>query len=51
MEMIESTGETYHPSADGFVFSDQQIADRKRARRREGLALEAYEHRCESEAE
>jgi hypothetical protein len=50
MEMVESTGETYDPSADGFVFSDQQIADRIRARRRERLALEAYEHRCESEA-
>jgi hypothetical protein len=50
MEMVESTGETYDPSADGFVFSDQQIADRISARRREHLALEAYEHRCESEA-
>jgi hypothetical protein len=50
MEMLESTGETYDPSADGFVFSDQQIEESKRARNRERLALEAYQHRCESEA-
>jgi hypothetical protein len=49
MEMIESTGEIYDPSTDGFVFSDQQIEERKRARNRERLALEAYEH-CQSEA-
>ena len=42
MEMTESTGETYDPSADGFVFSQPQIDAAKRARNRERLALEAY---------
>ena len=42
MEMVESTGETYDPSADGFVFSQPQIDAAKRARNRERLALEAY---------
>jgi hypothetical protein len=50
MEMLESTGETYDPSADGFVFSERQIEESKRARNRERLALEAYQHRCASEA-
>jgi hypothetical protein len=50
MEMIESTGETYDPSADGFVFSEPQIAAAIRTRTRERLAAEAYEHRCESAA-
>jgi hypothetical protein len=42
MEMTESTGEPYDPSADGFVFSQTQIDAAKRARNRERLALEAY---------
>jgi hypothetical protein len=42
MEMVESTGETYDPSSDGFVFSQPQIDAAKRARNRERLALEAY---------
>jgi hypothetical protein len=50
MEMIESTGETYDPSADGFVFSEPQIAAAMRTRTRERLAEEAYEHRSESAA-
>jgi hypothetical protein len=44
-EMYESKGETYDPSADGFVFSDQQIDASVRTRRRETLASEAYDHR------
>jgi len=50
IEMVESTGETYDPSADGFVFSEQQIEESIRTRNRERLAEEAYEHRCESDA-
>jgi hypothetical protein len=49
MEMCESQGETYNPSDDGFVFSDQQINECIRTRRRERLASEAYEHRCDVE--
>jgi hypothetical protein len=50
LEMYKSEGETYDPSADGFVFSEQQIEAAKRTRRRERLAEEAYGHRCESAA-
>jgi hypothetical protein len=50
MQIHKEKEEAYSPSEHGFVFSDQQIADRISARRREHLALEAYEHRCESEA-
>jgi hypothetical protein len=50
MEMYKSKGETYEPSADGFVFSESQIAAAIRTRTRERLAGEAYEHRCESAA-
>jgi hypothetical protein len=42
MEMTESTGETYDPSEDGFVFSQPQIDAAIRVRRRQQLALEAY---------
>jgi hypothetical protein len=45
IEMHRSTGEIYNPSADGFVFSAAQIEAATRTRRRERLALEAYEHR------
>jgi hypothetical protein len=51
MEMCESEGETYDPASDGFVFSEQQINERIRARNRERLAEEAYDHRLESAAE
>jgi hypothetical protein len=44
IEMHQSTGETYNPSADGFVFSAAQIAAATRTRRRERLALEAYNY-------
>jgi hypothetical protein len=50
MEMCESEGETYDPSADGFVFSEQQINERTRMRNREHRAEKAYEYRLESDA-
>jgi hypothetical protein len=50
MEMCESEGETYDPSADGFVFSEQQINDCIRTRNRERRAGEAHEYRLESAA-
>ena len=50
IEMYESTGETYDPSEDGFVFSEQQIEAAVLARNRENLAEKAFDHRCESEA-
>ncbi len=50
IEMIESTGKTYDPSTDGFVFSELQIDAARRARNRESLAEEAFEHRSESAA-
>ena len=43
MEMYESKGETYDPSEDGFVFSEQQINECILARNRERLLEEAYE--------
>ena len=42
MEMYESKGETYDPSADGFVFSEPQIDAAIRARNRERLIEEAH---------
>jgi hypothetical protein len=50
IKMYKSKGKTYDPSADGFVFSDQQIDACIRARRREHLASEAYPHRYKSVA-
>jgi hypothetical protein len=50
IEMHKSTGKTYDPSADGFVFSEAQVNDRILARNRERLAEEAYEHCLESAA-
>jgi hypothetical protein len=47
IQMAESRGETYDPSADGFVFSESQITESKRTRNRERLAAEAYDHRLE----
>jgi hypothetical protein len=46
IEMYESTGETYDPSADGFVFSESQINEHIRVRNRENLVIAA----CESAA-
>jgi hypothetical protein len=51
IEMYESTGESYDPSADGFVFSGQQIEAAISARHRERLIEEAYDHQLESAAE
>ncbi|HTB10740.1 MAG TPA: hypothetical protein VK752_04180 [Bryobacteraceae bacterium] len=50
MQMCESEGKTYDPSADGFVFSEQQVNDRTRTRNRQRRAGEAYKYRLESEA-
>ncbi|HTB15436.1 MAG TPA: hypothetical protein VK752_27890 [Bryobacteraceae bacterium] len=50
VEMHEDTGEIYDHSADGFVFSELQISAARRARNRERLAEEAYDHRSESAA-
>jgi hypothetical protein len=44
IEMQEDKGETYDPSADGFVFSEDQIKDAIRTRNRERLIEEAGEH-------
>jgi hypothetical protein len=48
MEMYESQGETYDPSADGFVFSELQIKEHIRTRNRERRAEEAFDHRFDS---
>jgi hypothetical protein len=50
IEMHESKGEAYDPSADGFVFSESQITAAARTRNRENLASEAYDYRCKSAA-
>jgi hypothetical protein len=41
MHMYESQGETYDPTTDGFVFSENRINEAKRVRNRENLAQEA----------
>jgi len=48
IKMYKSKGETYDPSADGFVFSDQQIKESIQARNREHLASKAYGHRYQT---
>ena len=50
LEMHKSKGETYDPSEDGFVFSEDELDDAIRARNRETLAEEAYEYGLESAA-
>jgi hypothetical protein len=40
--MYESRGKTYNPSADGFVFTEQEIARAIQSRTRGNLAKEAY---------
>ena len=50
IEMHESTGETYDPSADRFDFSPAQINEAIRARNRERLIEDAFYHQCESAA-
>jgi hypothetical protein len=44
VEMYEDKGETYDPSEDGFVFSEQQINDAILRRNRGRLIEEALEH-------
>ena len=43
-EMLQSKGETYNPSAGGFVFSETQINQSILRRNRERLLEEAYEN-------
>ncbi len=50
IEMHESTGKTYNPSVDGFAFSPAQINEAIRARTRERLVAEAFDHRYDSAA-
>jgi hypothetical protein len=50
IEMYESMGEPYDPSADGFVFSKSQINAAIRARNREDLVFEAHEYLQDSAA-
>jgi hypothetical protein len=50
VKMYKSKGETYDPSADGFVFSQQQIDAAIRARNRKNLADKAYTHSLKSAA-
>ena len=45
VKMYKSKGQTYDPSADGFVFSQQQINAAIHARNREILTAKAYQHR------
>ena len=42
MEMHEDKGETYNPSADGFVFTESQFHHAIQARRRDRLLSETY---------
>ena len=44
MEMQKDKGETYDASKDGFVFSEDQIQDRIRARTRLNRADEALHY-------
>jgi hypothetical protein len=50
MKMYESKGETYDPSADGFVFSRTQINEAILTRNRERRAEEGRYHRLKSAA-
>jgi hypothetical protein len=45
IKMYKSKGETYDPSADGFVFSQQEIDTAIRTHNREFLAQKAYTYR------
>jgi hypothetical protein len=50
IEMYESKGETFDPSAHGFVFSEPQINQSIQARSRERLAEQAYHYHLQSAA-
>jgi hypothetical protein len=50
IEMHESRGKPYDPSADGFVFSKTQINEAIRTRNRESLIFEAFCYDRESAA-
>jgi hypothetical protein len=45
LEMYEAKGESYNPSEDGFVFSEQQINESIQARNRERAIDQAWKHR------
>ena len=45
LEMYEAKGESYNPSEDGFVFSEQQINESILARNRERTINQAWKHR------
>ncbi len=49
-EMYESKGETFDPSEDGFVFSEDEIDDAIRARNRERLTDQAFDYHDEDSA-
>jgi hypothetical protein len=46
IEMYEAKGETYDPSEDGFVFSEEQIDANILRRNRERLSRQACQHSC-----
>jgi hypothetical protein len=50
IQMYKSKGQPFDPSAHGFVFSEPQINESIRARRRERLVDEAYQYRHQSAA-
>jgi hypothetical protein len=50
IEMYESKGEPFDPSAHGFVFSAPQINEHIRARRRALLVKESYKYRSQAAA-
>jgi hypothetical protein len=47
-DMYESKGEPLDPAAIGFVFSESQINEQIRARRRALLVKESYKHRSQA---
>jgi hypothetical protein len=50
LEMYESKGETYDPSEDGFVFSEDELDDAVRARNRERLTDQAFDYHNDDSA-
>jgi hypothetical protein len=50
IEMYESKGEAFDPSASGFVFSEPQVNEGILARSRGRLAEEAYDYGWQSAA-
>jgi hypothetical protein len=50
LEMYKDKGETYDPTADGFVFSETEIHAALRARNRERIIEKAHEHAFDAAA-